>query len=298
MVEYRPVKTNVTAHKRTRPGKYHTKKTVRVRKYRRKYKKAVQGNLGEWKNDHKVAIKLQEELRREPDEKGCRLDGNEEITNMNQAECYLGGLSNVTKMPGFSWSISPMDCKTGMRLRGKPGSVCQHCYACKGRYVFGAVPESHANKLHAWQTDRARWKEAMNFALKNSKKVQEEPYFRFFDSGDVYNAKMLDDIAEVARKNPKVKFWIPTKEYKTARIWKEENNLPPNMVIRVSHQFVNQEFAPKQLKDYGHVSYVWDPKKPNKPKGFVCPAYKQKGECRKCRACWSKKAPAIIYKIH
>ena len=298
MSKYVPVKTNVRAYKRTRPGKYHTRKTVDVRTHMRQYNKAVQGKLGNWKKDPETAIKLQEQFRRRPDLVGCRLDGNAEIEDMDQAMCYVGNLSDVSKMPGLSWSLCPMDCKTGMKLRGTPGAVCEECYACKGHYVFGAVPESHARKLNAWASDRKRWIEAMDYILKNSRKVEKEPYFRFFDSGDVYSEEMLDDIATIAKKNPGVKFWVPTKEYKTARVWREKNKLPPNMVIRVSHSYVNQEFPAEQMRQYGHVSYVWDPKKTNKPKGFVCPAYKQGGECRRCRACWDKRATAVVYKIH
>jgi len=211
---YEPVTTNVIAYKRSRPGKYHTARTVAVKEHQRAYKRALRGREGNWKKDPKLAKQLQRKYRREPDEVGCRLDGKKKITDMDQALCYLGNLSDVSKMPGKSWSISAMDCKTGQAMRQNKDSICAVCYACKGNYVYATVTESHAGKLNTWVSDRKRWREAMTFVLANDPKVKKEPYFRFFDSGDLYSPEMLDDIATLARQNPDVKFWIPTKEYK------------------------------------------------------------------------------------
>ena len=299
MTPYVPAKTRVTAYKRTRPGKHHTEKTVAVRKHMRRYKKALRGGYGDWRKSRTTALALQKQFRREPDRVGCRLDGRTKITEMDQALCYVGGLSDVDKLPGYSWSLCPMDCKTGMSMRGTPGSVCNVCYATGGRYyAFGTFADSHARKLNAWASDRERWLEAMDYILNHSPKIKQEPYFRFFDSGDIYSKEMLDDIATLARDNPDVKFWVPTKEYRLVGDWTKNHTLPENMVIRVSHRNINHEFSPDELRTHGHVSYVWDPTTGSKTKGFVCPAYKQGGRCGTCRACWNNHVKEVIYKIH
>ena len=33
-------------------------------------------------------------------------------------------------------------------------------------------------------------------------------------------------------------------------------------------------------------------------KGKECPAYKQEGECKDCRACWDRRIKTVSYKEH
>ena len=53
---------------------------------------------------------------------------------LKEIEAKIGGLSNTSKMPAYSWGISAKDCKTGSKLALIPGTICNKCYADKGFY--------------------------------------------------------------------------------------------------------------------------------------------------------------------
>jgi len=41
--------------------------------------------------------------------------------------------SQTEKMPWISWDIPAWECKTGGKLVNVKGSICEGCYALKGR---------------------------------------------------------------------------------------------------------------------------------------------------------------------
>ena len=47
---------------------------------------------------------------------------------LKEAKEITGGLSVPSKMPGYSYGIPAQACKTGSKLVGVKGSVCEHCY--------------------------------------------------------------------------------------------------------------------------------------------------------------------------
>ncbi len=44
-----------------------------------------------------------------------------------------------------------------------------------------------------------------------------EPFFRWFDSGDLQSVEMVRDIVAVAERTPEIRHWLPTREYATVR---------------------------------------------------------------------------------
>ena len=59
--------------------------------------------------------------------------------NTLEASTIVGGLGKPSKMPGKAYGLPAKECNVGSRLRDVPGSVCETCYALKGRYVFDNV---------------------------------------------------------------------------------------------------------------------------------------------------------------
>ncbi len=144
----------------------------------------------------------------------------------------VGGLSKPSKMPSKSWSLPASACKTGARLRGIKGSICSHCYACKGQYVIGAAPAATARRLAAYRSLGAgKW--AMTMARVIA--WQPSQYFRWFDSGDVQDEFMFAAIALIAATLPTKRFWLPTKEWRFC-----QGPTPENLVVRFSDYHVDQ----------------------------------------------------------
>jgi hypothetical protein len=129
--------------------------------------------------------------------------------NLNQAIEIVGGLSSPSKMPCFSFNISAKKCKTGNKLRKIKGSVCFTCYAFRGNYLWPCVSNAMENRIKG--IVHPQWVDAMTLLIGTKEK---SGYFRFFDSGDLQSLKMLEDIVQIAKNLPHIKFWLPTKEYK------------------------------------------------------------------------------------
>ena len=204
----------------------------------------------------------------------------------------VGGLSNPGKMPGFGWSISARRCDVGSRLVDVKGSVCEGCYALKGRYRFGNVKDALENRYYAWADNREQWVESMIYLMHNKKMAT--PHFRWFDSGDIQGPEMLDDIREVAIRAPHIRYWLPSKEYGLVTRWLKENDCPENLIIRMSAPMVNQN-----IKGWTHTSGCYTHENLYKvKKSTICPAPTQGNQCVDCRKCWNDKITTINYVAH
>ena len=213
------------------------------------------------------------------------------FNSIKEAELAVGNLSRPSKMPSYAWSISARRCNTGSKLAKVKGSVCYNCYALKGRYMFNNTQDALERRYDAWANDRERWVDAMIYIMHNKQHIVNTGHFRFFDSGDIQGADMLDDINTVAWASPTIRFWLPTKEYKLVRDYDKE--IAPNLVIRVSAPTVDKEFS-----GYTHISTVYNKDNIDTAKGVVCPASKQDNQCGSCRACWSDKVSEVSYIAH
>ena len=109
---------------------------------------------------------------------------------IKQLNNLTGGLSRTSKMPGYSYNLPASACKTGSKLRNKPGSICAKCYAHTGMYRFPNVKNAQAKRLNAihaigWTT---------NMIELIGKKCSKVPYFRWHDSGDLQSIPHLRKI--------------------------------------------------------------------------------------------------------
>ena len=123
-------------------------------------------------------------------------------------------------------------------------------------------------------------------------KKEKSGFFRWHDSGDIQGVWHLEKMAEVARRLPKIKFWLPTREYGFVREWMGLRRKPDNLTIRLSAYMMDGKPPTSLAKKLGLTTSG------AKSAGFSCPASEQGNECRECRACWDETVENIDYKKH
>ena len=208
-----------------------------------------------------------------------------DFNSMKEAEEMVGGLSAPSKMPSYAWSISAKRCNIGSKLAKIEGSVCNKCYALKGRYMFPMVQNALEKRYWRWSSNRDKWTNAMIYIMHNKKHIINTGFFRWFDSGDIQGEAMLSDMNTIAWSSPHIRFWLPTKEYKLVKEYKQNNNIAPNLIIRVSNPSLNSN----TLTDHEHISTVYSKDMLENSEGYICPSSKQGNKCGECRMCWSDK---------
>jgi hypothetical protein len=205
------------------------------------------------------------------------------------AKEITGGLSKPSKMPGYSYSIPAEECNVGAKLRKVKGSICEKCYALKGRYVFSNVKAALRRRFEG--LSHPLWVEALSFLIhQGGANVQ-----RWHDAGDIQSLAHLENIVEVCKKTPDVRHWLPTREYGIVRDYLDKHgSFPDNLNVRLSAYMVDGPL-PLALADRMGVTVsgvTSDKTKAN------CPAYTQGGVCGSCRACWDKNTKVVLYPKH
>lgn len=221
------------------------------------------------------------------------------IKTMKQAWDYVGGLSNPSKMPGYSYGLPAEKCKVGSKLRKKKNSVCSDCYALKGQYQFPNVKEAQENRLQC--IDKPYWTMAMVKLLlikqRNARKIDAD-YFRWHDSGDIQSVQHLLKIMEVVKATPSIDHWLPTREVgMVLKFLDQGNTIPTNMIIRISAMFIGQQPMLHPLfKDVPGIAYS---AVSLDGEGVIeCKAYTRDGFCGPCRKCWKSEDTIISYPQH
>ena len=196
-------------------------------------------------------------------------------------------LSKTSKLDGIlSWSLQAIDTCQGSRADdGGLVPACQGCYATTGFYQFAPAKNARAFNREDWQ--RAEWIQEMVSALSNSR------YFRWFDSGDMYDVNLANKILAVMIHTPWVSHWLPTRMHKFKKyqhVLKLMQDLP-NVVVRFSSDSVTGEIINGDTTSTIFSDTV--------PVGAVeCKAYQHGGKCNGCRACYDKDVKVIAYKAH
>ena len=100
-------------------------------------------------------------------------------------------LSKTSKLDGImSWSLNALDtCQGSKQADGSLVDACKGCYATTGNYRFKNVKAPREFNKRDWK--REDWVSDMVQALDSSR------YFRWFDSGDVYDLNLAHKIYEV-----------------------------------------------------------------------------------------------------
>lgn len=196
-------------------------------------------------------------------------------------------LSKASKMPCKSWSLEAITTCPGSRgTNGELVPACQGCYATAGNYRFPNVKAPRQHNKQDWK--RKAWVNDMVRA------ISADPFFRWFDSGDVYSVGLARKIHDVIARTPGTKHWLPTRSYKYEKVNKvlELINFLDHAVVRKSSDGIHGETLP------GHSSTIFDPAHGAPAGAYVCPAYARQGKCGDCRACWDKSIDVIAYPQH
>tara|TARA_Y100000356_G_C11236976_1_gene278423 strand:- start:570 stop:1247 length:678 start_codon:yes stop_codon:yes gene_type:complete len=197
-------------------------------------------------------------------------------------------ISYTKKMPGPSWSVRAWDrCPAKVDLKTKEvDDACKTCYARFGNYRFKNVVAARVHNEKAWKED--------TFVPFMVSMLDSHRYFRWFDSGDMYDVRLAEKIYEICKQTEWCKHWIPTRMYKIPKfkdVIDRLNDLP-NVVVRFSSPSIEGEIIP------GKYSSTIIPFTDSKTDATICYAYERDGKCGDCRACWSKDEKVIAYVGH
>lgn len=198
-------------------------------------------------------------------------------------------ISVTSKLDGIrSWSLQALDtCPGSISSPGVLVDACKGCYATTGNYRYPNVKAPRISNQSDWQ--RMGWVSDMVEALQNDR------YFRWFDSGDMYTLGLAEKMLEIMRMTPWVKHWLPTRMHKFPKFAIVLQNMAalPNVSVRFSSDSVNGQFT-KGL----HGSVIVSDSTQTTKAMTLCRAYENAGKCSGCRACWDKKVKVIAYPAH
>jgi len=125
--------------------------------------------------------------------------------------------------------------------------------------------------------------------------LDNDRYFRWFDSGDMYSIKLAQKMLEVMKRTPWVNHWLPTRMHKFAKFAEviAEMEALPNVVVRLSSDSITGETID------GATTSTIVPFAEDAADGVtVCEAYTRQGKCASCRACWNKSVAVVAYPAH
>ena len=198
-------------------------------------------------------------------------------------------LSKTSKLDNVrSWSLQAVETCPGSKDPATGGLVpaCQGCYAIGGNYRFANVIAPRVFNREDWKRDN--WAQDMADALQNDR------YFRWFDSGDMYSLALAYKMLQVMKLTPHVKHWLPTRMHKFLKFQPVLAAMQalPNVMVRASSDSVTGEYTPGV-----HGSTIVPSL--DAPDGVtICHAATNEGKCGPCRACYSKDVAVIGYVAH
>jgi hypothetical protein len=216
-----------------------------------------------------------------------------------EARQITGGITKTTKMPGWSYSLDAFACKEGYKLSQQPGSTCEGCYAKKGFYMMPATRGAVRRRQRA--IFDPRWVEAMAELILFE---ADDDYFRWHDSGDLQSAEHLAKIVRVCELTPKVRHWLPTREYYIViEYLRAGGKLPANLCLRLSAHWVGlPAFVAPELAGLPTSTVHLEHRRPvqlrKRNQSIECKAYTREDSCGNCRACWEPRVKNVSYAKH
>lgn len=197
--------------------------------------------------------------------------------------------SKPSKMPCRSWSLQALDtCPASKKPDGELVDACKGCYATTGFYAMGSVKAPREHNREDWK--HSDWVDVMAAELDNDR------YFRWFDSGDLYSLALAEKVLEVMRRTPWCNHWLPTRMHKFEKfrpVLAEMEKLP-NVVVRLSSDSVTGG----TVQGAATSSTIIPTVSHSLPSMSVCEAYDRGGKCATCRLCWSKDVAVVAYPAH
>ena len=198
-------------------------------------------------------------------------------------------ISVTSKLDGIrSWSLQALDtCPGSISSPGVLVDACKGCYATTGNYNYPNVKAPRLHNREDWT--RLEWVDDMVNELNNDR------YFRWFDSGDMYTLGLAEKMLEVMIRTPWCKHWLPTRMHKFPKFKQVLADMQAlkNVMVRFSSDSVNGEYIKKL-----HGSVIIPDIESVKAGMTLCRAYENSGKCNGCRACYDKKIKVIAYPAH
>lgn len=198
-------------------------------------------------------------------------------------------LSKTSKLDGIlSWSLQALEtCPASKNKDGSLVDACKGCYATTGNYNYPNVKAPRIHNREDWKRDT--WVQDMVQALDSSR------YFRWFDSGDMYDLSLANKILAVMQLTPWCKHWLPTRMHKFIKFQHTIDAMIelPNVVVRFSSDSVQGETIPGFT-----TSTIFSSEDQLPDNATICKAYEHEGKCNGCRACYNKDVQVIAYKSH
>ncbi len=197
--------------------------------------------------------------------------------------------SKPSKMPCRSWSLQALDtCPASKKPDGELVDACKGCYATTGFYAMGSVKAPREHNREDWK--HGDWVDVMVAELDNDR------YFRWFDSGDLYSLALAEKVLEVMRRTPWCNHWLPTRMHKFEKFAPvlAEMQALSNVVVRLSSDSVTGE----TVQGAATSSTIIPTVSHSLPSMSVCEAYERGGKCATCRLCWSKDVAVVAYPAH
>jgi hypothetical protein len=235
---------------------------------------------------------------------------------IGEAERIAGVLGRTSKMPGASYGLSAFLCRRGSEMAKVPGSICANCYARSDWYATWRALHVGQGRRHAG-LEHPQWVDAMVVLIEHYT-TAEVPFFRWHDAGDLQGVWHLANICEVCRRTPRVRHWMPTREYEDVRDYLAGGGvIPPNLTIRLSALMIDAE-PPRAVPGIpvAPTDIVIPPELYHLPTSTVhstagytmplegrgtleCRAVEQRGnKCGACRACWDQRVGNVSYPEH
>lgn len=201
-------------------------------------------------------------------------------------ETITGSLSRPSKMPGAGYGLPALtSCNMGAKYAKLRGSVCSECYACKGHYSLPTVIDAQTKRLNA--IAHPLWVDGMVALIGRLK----EKHFRWHDSGDLISLEHLHKICLIAQLLPNYIFWLPTQEMKLVNRYRATQQIPSNLIIRISTPMIDGRIPKTDLCTSSvHKNFP--------AQGFECKASQNNNKCGDCRACWDSKVKNVSYPHH
>lgn len=197
-------------------------------------------------------------------------------------------LSKTSKLDGiFSWSLEAIEtCPGSIGGDGQLVDACKGCYATAGNYRYPNVKAPRIHNREDWK--RAEWVDDMVAAVDSCR------YFRWFDSGDMYDIRLAEKIYQVMLRASFCTFWLPTRMHKFEKFRAiiDKMNALPNCVVRFSSDSVTGEWVA------GAYTSTIVPTIEDAGTATACRAYENDGKCNGCRACWNKAVDVVAYVAH
>lgn len=189
--------------------------------------------------------------------------------------------------PDHAWaheilSLGCLNSEKMIRLLDRAFAEGDHGRGFLAEQGLSPIEPTLALRQRRFAEDRRRqWIELMSELVSYS--CRGSRYLRWDDRVDLTGVEHLESIAEVVRRTPDIRHWLPTRAHETVRTFlaSREEGFPPNLLVRIGATAQN---VPAPQVAALTTSTIERSAPPSERR---CPAEGPNGKCGECRMCWS-----------